>query len=167
MRRELKEIEICLINLGTGKYNYYTIYDKEDLKDAYNHFEEHFNWMDSDVELQLIDYSYYNLNDDNFNDFLDLIEEYEDVPAQELLYLLKLYTVDSVREILDKGIFYVIIQSDSRIEAFRDYVREFNMLNIPDHLESYINWSAVLSDWECGGLNVERLRGGKFLICDY
>ena len=51
-------IEICLVNLGnTCKYEYYTVRNTDDLKEAYKDFRYRFNA--DEIEIQGISHSQY------------------------------------------------------------------------------------------------------------
>ncbi|MEG0368298.1 MAG: hypothetical protein RR585_15745 [Coprobacillus sp.] len=157
-----QEITISIMNLYNYEWTYFNIKTKEDLKDSIKDFLKVNG--DHDFEIQLIDSDYVGLNDNNLEKFLNLQEEFEEVDSQEILYLIKALGVDEAAQTLKEELFYIIVHEDNKIEAFREYITEYNMLDIPDHLESYIDWESVLIDYECGGTTVKRVDTGIYLI---
>lgn len=155
------KITISIMNLRDYTWKYYDIESKVELNVAIENF---LNEKDHDFEIQLIESEYVGLNDDNINEFLELKEQFPEVNAQEILYLINVLGVDEAEQTLNEEEFYAIIHEDNKIEAFREYIIEYNMLYIPDNLESYIDWQSILRDWECGGTTVKRVDNGVYLI---
>ena len=155
------KITISIMSLSDYTWKYYDIENKKELNEAIEIF---LSEKDHDFEIQLIDSDYIGLNDDNLEKFLYLKEEFLEIDSQEILYLIKALGVDEAAQTLREGSFYTIIYEDNKVEAFREYITEYNMLDIPDHLESYIDWESVLRDYQCAGMTVERVNIGVYLI---
>lgn len=165
MKREFKNITIAITNLGTGRFEYYDVKDKADYINSISAFNEEFNKYDNDIEIQLIDYDYKGkLNDMNLESFLDLCEDFPSVNPQEIVFLLQHNYSNEVEEILRKGILYVIIEENSKVEAFREFIETYDIEIIPEHLKSWIDWEQVLYDYECNGTNVNRVDYRTYLI---
>ena len=165
MEREFKNIKIEITNLYTGFFDYYDITDNESYIQAIKSFNEEFNKGDNDIEIQLFDYDYKGkLNDYNLESFLELCEDYPSVQPQDIIYLLQHNYEHEVREILDKDILYVIIEEDSKVEAFREFIETYDIIQIPEYLKSWIDWEQVLYDYECNGTNVNRVDYRTYLI---
>ena len=165
MKKEFKNITIAITSLRTGDFTYYDIHDKNDYIESIRAWNKDFNWFDGDYEIQLIDYDYKGrLKDSNLESFLDLCEDYPNTTPQDVIYLLMNNSYDEVKEILEKDIFYVIIEEDSKVEAFRDYIENYDIEIIPEHLKSWIDWESMLYDYECGGLNINRVDYRTYLI---
>lgn len=145
---------VYVMNLGNYKGGYFEISSLVDLIEA-ERIVNPMGW--NDTEIQLIE-CYFECVKYNFDiaEFLKLKEEFN-ISPEELGYLFVNNTASEVREILEKGIFYTIIEADTKLEAFEEYIREFDMLYIPQHLESYIDYNSILIDWECGGLNIYKV----------
>lgn len=158
------EIEIAITSLATGRYAYYNIEDKESLNEAIEAFEDEYNKHDGDWEIQCVDWSYEAFEGDMLNEFVDLMEEFPNENPQDLIYLLKVHTIDDTRYILHEGTFYTIMHEDNKYEAFEAYVKEYSIVEIPEHLECFINYEAMCHSWECGGLKMERVSNGTYLI---
>lgn len=169
--REQKELfEISLMNLGNYNWEYFKISCLEDLKEAEEVINPH---GINDTEIQLIE-DYIGLYKYNFEvlDFLRIYEDYN-ISPEDLGALMVSHTVSEVREILERGIFYTIIEADTETEAFREYIMDYNALDIPQHLEDYIDYNSILIDWTAGGFKVckvaeasKTVRSNKYLLMD-
>lgn len=159
---------VYVMNLGNYQGDYFKISSLEDLAEAEMVVNPR-GW--NDIEVQLIE-CYFDCVTYSFDifEFLKLKEEFN-ISPEELGYLFVNHTETEVREILENQVFYTIIEADTKLEAFKDYIKEFDMLEIPQHLESYIDYNSLLIDWECGGLTIHKVvqasssvRNNKYLI---
>lgn len=80
------------------------------------------------------------------------------------MYLLTVCRANEVIEILEKGFFYTIIDADNKNDAFITYVKEFNLVKIPEHSDNLVNYKDIRFDFECNGLEIERVADRKYLI---
>lgn len=166
MIRTKFEVEVYIMNLNTYKGDYFKV---SSVADCLTAIEKVTNCQ-HDWEIQLISHDYEGyMPQVEINIILDLIEEYN-IDHEDLLPLLCEYSIDDVRFIIENDVPYQIVYADNKKEAFEDYIREHNLIDIPDHLESYIDWDVVLTDWECGGMRVKRVadatihNSAKYLI---
>ena len=146
--------EVYVMNLGNDKGDYFTLSTLEDLIEA----EKVVNPMGwNDVEVQLID-CYFPCLKFNFEiaDFLRIMDKYS-ISPEDLGALYINHTYTEVIEILEKDIYFTIIEADTKKEAFQEYIQAGGLLEIPEHLESYIDWNSILIDWECGGLTIYKV----------
>lgn len=157
------KITISIMSLRDYTWKYYDIYNKDNFNESISLFLKE---KDHDFEIQLIDTDYIGLSDDNLHSFLNIMNKFSEVNPQDIIYLLNYYDEDDVIEILEQELFYTIVSADNKVQAFEDYVHDYEILYIPDNLESYIDWERVLIDYECGGLLVTRVDNGKYLIID-
>ena len=162
--------EVYVMNLGNDRGDYFTVSTLEELAEAERVVNPR-GW--NDTEVQLIDL-YFDCYKCNFEviDFLRLMEKYS-ISPEDLGYLFVGHTYSEVEEILKEDIFFTVIDADTKKEAFEEYIREGNLIEIPEHLESYIDWNSILIDWECGGLNIYKVAeasktvySNKYLIID-
>lgn len=72
------------------------------------------------------------------------MDRFSDVNPQDIIYLLDYYNKDDVIDILERESFYIIVSADNKVQAFKDYVHDYET----DHLESYIDWERVPIDYE-------------------
>ena len=162
--------EVYVMNLGTYEGDYFTVSNLKELAEAERVINPHGL---NDIEIQIIDV-YFPCYKCNFEivDFLRIMDKYS-ISPEDLGALYINHTYSEVIEILEKDIFYTIIEADTKKEAFEEYIKEFNLIEIPEHLESYIDWNSILIDWECGGLNIYKVAeasktiySNKYLIID-
>lgn len=164
-RRRFENITIAITSLATGESVQYDIMDKYDYDEAVENFNENHNKHDGDYEVQLLDVDYKGRLDNNkLEDFLQLCEDFRSEQPQDIVYLLMSNSYDEVEEILRKGIFFVIIEEDNKWKAFRDYVENYDVVHIPEHLRDWIDYEEMLFDYECGGLFIERVDYRTYLI---
>ena len=165
MKREFKNITIAIINQRTHDFNCYDITDLDSYKESIRTWKEIYNSFGDEYEIQIIDCDYSgNLEDFDLYDFLLLCEKYQDVQPQEIMYLLTVCRANEVIEILEKGFFYTIIDADNKNDAFITYVKEFNLVKIPEHSGQLVNYKDIRFDFECNGLEIERVADRKYLI---
>lgn len=160
--------EVYVMNLGTYKGDYFKIDNLKQLWEARRIISNGVN----DVEIQLIN-CYFNCYCTDFivSEFLEIHEKYN-INPEELSMLFACFTPSEVWEILEKEITYYFYDEDCKAEALRDYITDAGILEIPEHLESYIDWEAVLRDYEAEGWTIQRVGEGqgkylsRYLIMD-
>lgn len=154
------KIEVCIINLGNGKYMYENISSLSDIRNL----QEQVNPLGmNDTEVQLID-SNINISDRNLIPFLELLEEYK-ISPEELAALFQVETASEVREILEYDYSYQFIEACNKETAFHIYYQELYN-DIPEHLEDYIDWNKLMRNFECGNLTIENVGSGKEQLTD-
>lgn len=154
------KVEVCITNLGNGKYMYQNISSLSDIRNL----QEQVNPLGvNDTEVQLID-SDINISDRNLIPFLELLEEYKISPA-ELAALFQVGTDSEVKEILEYDYSYQFIEACNKESAFQEYYEELYN-DIPEHLKEYIDWSKLMRSYEHGNLTIENLGSGKHMLTD-
>ncbi len=151
--------EIYIYNLGTYQTTYCTITNLDELEDAI--FEATNHGM-NDYEVGILEYPYdFKVND--LHSLFKISEEYK-TRIEDVGILLQCFSESEVIEVLEQGIFYTVIESDSKISAFEDYANDYDIIEIPSHLENYIDYECMMRDWEYGGLLIQHIGSGKYLI---
>ncbi|WP_346892643.1 hypothetical protein [Clostridium sp. UBA871] len=153
--------KIYIYNLGTYQTTYCTVTNLDELEDAI--FEATNHGM-NDYEIGVLDYPY-DFKIDNLHSLFMISEEYK-TRIEDVGILLQCFGESEVIEILEQGKFYTVIESDSKVSAFEDYVNDYDIIEIPSHLENYIDYESMMIDWECDGLLVEHTGNGKYLMAD-
>ncbi|WP_291570823.1 hypothetical protein [Clostridium sp. UBA4548] len=153
--------DIYIYNLGNYNTIYTTVTNLDELEEEI--FKATNHGM-NDYEIGILDHPYdFKVND--LNTLFKISEEHktriEDVGA-----LLHCFTADEVIEILEHGKLYTIIESNSKVDAFEEYINEYDLVEIPMHLENYIDYEQMLIDWEHNGLLVEYIGNGQCLLAD-
>ena len=137
---------ISLMALGSGIWEYYNITCKEDLKEAYKDFDERIA-HDTDIELQYIDGLLSGYSCSVFEEFLDLLEEYN-----EKIYIIKdilnfTNNIEETKRILDNKLF-AYYYGTSEIDAFHEYLLEIDFFNdIPEAKQHFIDIEKVRRDY--------------------
>lgn len=153
-------IEVCITNLGNGKYTYGNISSLSDVRDL----QEQVNSTGAnDTEVQLIDADI-PVSDSNLLEFLRMLEEHK-INPEELAALFQVGTASEVREILEYEYSYQFVEACNKETAFEEYYQDLYN-DIPEHLEPYINWSKLMRNHECGNLTIENLGLGKHMLTD-
>lgn len=153
--------EIYIYNLGTYKTTYCTVTNLDELEDAI--FEATNHGM-NDYEIGVLEYPYdFKVND--LHSLFKISEEYK-TRIEDVGILLQCFGESEVIEILEQGKFYTVIESDSKINAFEDYASDYDIIEIPPHLENYIDYESVMIDWEYDGLLIEYIGNRQYLIAD-
>lgn len=167
--------EIIFVSLAdTGIFKSYEISSNEDLKEAYNQFEEYcnkFGYIDQDIELQVNASTC--INDSNVNylsDYFDMVEFYE-VDINLIVDLHNYYTnIEDVKHILNNGLYSVYEGSgfNPSLDAFYEYVEDMGILNnIPENLRSYFDYEKYLQDLQYEGLTVIEGSGNNIYFVSY
>ena len=161
--------EVYIMNLGSYKGDYFTVSSIEDLKEA----EKVINPFGyNDTEIQLIDVNF-NCTSIKFDvqEFLEIYEKFN-ISPEDLSMLFSCFTYSEVFEILEKETPYYFYDEDCKTEAFRDFIIDAGILEVPEHLEGYIDWEAVLRDYEASGWTIQKVGEGqgkylsRYLIID-
>jgi len=154
------KIEVCIINLGNGKYIYGNVSSSSDIGDL----EQEVNPLGmNDTEVQLID-SDINISDRNLIPFLRLLEEHK-IDPEDLAALFQVGTDSEVKEILEYDYSYQFIEACNKETAFQEYYEELYN-DIPEHLSEYIDWTKLMRSHEHGNLTIENLGSGKHPLTD-
>lgn len=153
--------EIYIYNLGTYKTTCCTVANLDELQ---NEIFEATNHGMNDYEIGILDYPY-DFKVDDLHTLFKISEEYK-TSIKEVGTLLQCFCKDEVIEILEQGKFYTIIHSNSKISAFEEYASEYDIIEIPRHLENYIDYESMMIDWEHNGLLVEPIGNAQYLIAD-
>ncbi|HBI7084823.1 TPA: hypothetical protein K8M77_000294 [Clostridium perfringens] len=159
--KNFKGVEICLVNLGnTAQFNYYTINTMEDLKEAYMDMKNRF--LADEIEVQGISHSTELC--ENLWDILKASNEYE----LELERAIEIYeVVDCIEDFkkLLKSESYYIIEADNELNAYIEFLEETGFLvGVPDHIINYIDYEALLRDFEFNNGSVKRLNESQYII---
>ncbi|MDU4750280.1 MAG: hypothetical protein E6X86_04550 [Clostridium butyricum] len=152
---------IYIYNLGTYNTVYSSVSNSDELSDEI--FKATNHGM-NDYDIGILDHPYnFKVNDLQmlFRIAKDFNTRIEDVGA-----LLQCFTANEVIEILELGKFYTLINSDSQINAFEEYTKEYDVIEIPSHLENYIDYESMMIDWQHSGLAIEHIGNGEYLIAD-
>jgi len=164
MKQNYEQITIAITNLYTGNWEYFNIYNLDDYNEAFEEWNKESINYNHDYEVQLIDHDYEGrLSDSNLEEFLKLTDE-NDVNPQDVIFLINAVGIDTAKEIIENGEFYTIVEADNKIAAFEEFAKSIDLIQIPEHLESYIDWESVMIDYECGSMTIEKVECGTYLI---
>lgn len=153
--------EIYIYNLGTYNTTYCTVTNLDELEYA---IFEATNYGMNDYEIGVLEYPYdFKVND--LHTLLKISEEYK-TRIEDVGILLQCFEESEVIEILEQEKFYIVIESDSKISAFEDYTSYYDIIEIPLHLENYIDYESMMRDWEYDGLFIEYIGNKQYLIAD-
>lgn len=154
--------KIYIYNLGTYTTVYTSVSNSEELE---NEIFKATNYGMNDYDIGILE-SPYSFKVDDLRALFKIYERF-DTSIEDVGYLLQYYeNEDDVIEMLEQELFYTIVSADNKVQAFEEYVHDYEIIYIPDNLEAYIDWERVLIDYECGGLLVTRVNVGKYLIID-
>ena len=154
--------KIYIYNLGTYTTVYTSVSNSEELE---NEVFKATNYGMNDYDIGILE-SPYSFKVDDLRALFKIYERF-DTSIEDVGYLLQYYeNEDDVIEMLEQELFYTIVSADNKVQAFEEYVHDYEIIYIPDNLEAYIDWERVLIDYECGGLLVTRVNVGKYLIID-
>lgn len=133
---------ISLMALGSGIWEYYNITCMEDLKEAYKDFDERIAFG-GDIELQYIDGLLSGYSCSVFEEFLDLLEEYN-VDFDKIKDLLNATNnIEETKRILNNenyGYYY----GTSELDAFHEYLIETDFFyDIPEAKQHFIDIEKV------------------------
>ncbi|MBQ8902455.1 MAG: hypothetical protein IJY87_05295 [Bacilli bacterium] len=137
---------ISLMALGSGIWEYYNITCMEDLKEAYRDFDERIA-HDTDIELQYIDGCLSGYACSVFEEFLDLLEEYnEDIDTiKDLLNATN--NIEETKRILDNEC-YEYYYGRNELDVFENYLYETDFFyDIPERIQCYIDIEKVRRDF--------------------
>lgn len=167
LESEKNLVEICLVDLGnTCKYEYYTVGNSEDLKEAYKNFRERF--YADEIEIQSISHSQFIT--DYIDEIFDLIEEVKLVDNYDIELDIVIDVLEATRSIKDtqriiKNYEYQYIQANDKECAFIEYLEQIDYLrDIPDRFISYIDYEKLMRDFEIEGLQIEEVEFKNFLF---
>lgn len=152
-------IEIAITNLGTGNFYYRSINCLDDYLGAVKEF---YQTYDNDMEIQLINFDVPHLTDSNLYDFLEVVNETEE-DEEVVAFLLRWYSKQDVIKICDDWLYFVC-ETNSKVGAIEIYVREVMNIEIPEHLESYIDYEQFEIDYECNGYFIKELNREQYII---
>lgn len=152
-------IEIAITNLGTHYFYYRNITCKEDYDNAVKEFCDNYP---NDFEIQLIESDIRYVDSDNLYDFLEIVDETEE-SEEVIAFLLKWYSKEDVKRIFEDYNFYVV-EATSATEAIAEYLRNVICIEIPEHLEYYIDWEQFRIDYECDGYFIKELNLEEYII---
>ena len=160
-------IEICLVNLGnTCKYEYYTVRNTDDLKEAYKDFRYRFNA--DEIEIQGISHSQYIT--DNIEDIFELIEEIKLIDNYDIELNTVIDVLEATKSIQDtkkiiKDFSYQYIESNNKECAFIEYLEQIDYLrDIPEKFINYIDYEKLMRDFEIEGLQIEEVNYNNYLF---
>ena len=137
---------ISLMALGSGIWEYYNITCKEDLIEAYKDFDDKFAFG-GDIELQYIDGLLSGYSCSVFEEFLDLLEEYnEDIDTiKDVLNATN--NIEEAKRLLNEknyGYYY----GTSQLDAFHEYLIETDFFyDIPESKQHFIDIEKVRRDY--------------------
>lgn len=146
---------VYVMNLKTGEGKYYDIATLNDLQEA---IQEVTAGMD-DYEIQIID-TYFPAYSHDFklDNFLKLYEEhYPDYDAEEITIFLKFFTFEKTKALIKKRKSFFRYDKETECEALKAFLNDMEILEIPRHLENYIDWEKVLTDYKSSGWMIEVL----------
>ena len=160
-------IEICLVNLGnTCKYEYYTVRNTDDLKEAYKDFRYRFNA--DEIEIQGISHSQYIT--DNIEDIFELIEEIKLIDNYDIELNTVIDVLEATKSIEDtkriiKDYSYQYIEANNKECAFIEYLEQIDYLrDIPERFINYIDYEKLMRDFEIEGLQIEEVNYNNYLF---
>lgn len=152
-------IEIAITNLGTHYFYYRNITCKEDYDNAVKEFCDNYP---NDFEIQLIESDIRYVNSDNLYDFLEIVDETEE-SEEVIAFLLNWYSKEDVKRIFEDYNFYVV-EATSATEAIAEYLINVMCIEIPEHLENYIDWEQFQIDYECNSYFIKELNLEEYII---
>lgn len=155
----IMNIEIAITNLGTHYFYYRNITCKEDYDNAVKEFCDNYP---NDFEIQLIESDIRYVDSDNLYDFLEIVDETEE-SEEVIAFLLNWYSKEDVKKIFEDYNFYVV-EATSATEAIAEYLRNVICIEIPEHLEYYIDWEQFQIDYECNGYFIKELNLEEYII---
>lgn len=155
-------IEIVITRYSDGFFTYYKVDGIDSYLSAIRDFNKMYNQHDGDFEIQLIDSDVPHLTDSNLYDFLEIVEETKE-DEEVIAFLLKWYSKEDIRRIFEDYNFYVV-EATSATEAIAEYLRNVMCIDIPEHLESYIDWEQFQIDYECNGYFIKELNLEEYII---
>lgn len=160
-------IEICLVNLGnTCKYEYYTVGDNEELKEAYKNFKDRFNA--DEIEIQGMSHSQYIT--DYIDDIFQIIEDFKLINDYDIELNTVIDILEATRSIKDtRNIImdysYQYIKANDKECAFIEYLEQIDYLrDIPDRFINYIDYKKLMNDFEIEGLQIEEVNYNNYLF---
>ena len=163
----MKDIAISITDYKTRYYMFYDINNLSDYLDSIKEFINDFSSVNGGYKVQIMEHDYSGeLKDNDLDYFLVLCEEFKEVEPQEIIYLLMFNSFMEVRRILSKGVFYVVIEEDSKEKAFIRYLEEVSLLMGSDYLADHMNYDEVITLYEGVGLVIREVTKGKYLIID-
>lgn len=163
----MKDIAISITDYKTRDYMFYDINNLSDYLDSIKEFINDFSSVNGGFKVQIMEHDYLGeLKDNDLDYFLVLCEEFKEVEPQEIIYLLMFNSFMEVRRILSKGVFYVVIEEDSKEKAFIRYLEEVSLLMGSDYLSDNMNYDEVIKLYEGVGLVIREVTKGKYLIID-
>lgn len=158
--KTFKGVEICLVNLGnTSQFKYYTINTMKDLKGAYIDLENTF--LADDIEVQGMSHSTELC--ENLGEILKASVEHELELERAIDLFNSVECVGDFKKLLKKG--YHIIEADNELNAYIEYLEATGFLvGVPDHIINYIDYDALLRDFELNSGTVTRLQDNEYII---
>ena len=163
----MKDIAISITDYKTRDYMFYDINNLSDYLYSIKEFINDFSSVNGGFKVQIMEHGYLGeLKDNDLDYFLVLCEEFKEVEPQEIIYLLMFNSFMEVRRILSKGVFYVVIEEDSKEKAFIRYLEEVSLLMGTDYLSDNMNYAEVIKLYEGVGLVIREVTNGKYLIID-
>lgn len=147
-------VEICLVNLSnTGQFKYYDIQDIEDLKSAYDNMREIF--LADEIEIQGM--SHCNTTVENLADLLETSEDNQ-APLKDVIQVFEAVgCIHRTKEVIKEHL-YSYIEGRSKEGAFIQYLEDTCYFDgIPDRIINYIDYKAIMRDYEIEGLTIEQI----------
>lgn len=109
------------------------------------------------VEIQYLgtepahEYRVFGLANDSIEMTVKLACEYPEVDVALISYLMNEFAggIDEIRDALDNAddIVWDVYPTHSSVEAFKDFVTDYDYVQIPNDLESYINYERMMNDY--------------------
>lgn len=162
--RNYTTIEFCLVNLAnTGQYEYFEAEEIADVNIAYNSFRKKYNA--DEIEIQALNQSQFVT--DNIYPIFELLEELPHMDLDEIINILEATgCMIETRKVARDGNFQHI-RTWNKSDAFACYIEEIGYLDeVPQHLQNYIDYDAIMRDFEINGLIIHRVNDEQFIIID-
>ncbi|MGL5189758.1 MAG: hypothetical protein ACRCXT_14400 [Paraclostridium sp.] len=137
---------VSLMALGSGVWEYYNIGSMDELKEAYEDFDNRVAWG-GDIELQYIDGCLSGYSCSEFEKVLELQEEYN-IDMGIIRDVLNATTCIKETERIIENQNYMYMDGNNELDAFDNYLIETGFYeSIPEHIKYYIDVEKVYRDY--------------------
>lgn len=129
-------------------FNYEELQALKDLVSLEGHYDVEVQYLGTEPAHQ---YKIFGLANDSIEMTVKLACEYPEVDMALISYLMNEFAggIDEIRDALDNAddIVWDVYPTHSSVEAFKDFVTDYDYVQIPNDLESYINYERMMSDY--------------------
>ena len=161
MKTNFEGVEICLVNLArTWEFKYYNVKSSKDLNAAYEDMEREF--LADEIEIQGMSH-----NTDLCENLIDIFKlaEEKEIDLEQAIEIYE--AVEDIHEFksLIENENYLILEGEDKQEAYMLYLDETGYFEgVPAHILNYIDYDAMLRDFEFNGGNLVKLNDCQFIM---